>query len=295
LIFTLIRIAATYTVPRPAPTKKEFSPEFELLLFEEPEAFLHPPQQNELDTSLRKLAFQPERQVVAATHSPLFVSYNCDDISDLSHIRKENAMTEVGQVVRPRLREIFEDNQAIGRILETAGCTPVEQDIELEEVRHFLWLNPERCSMFFADRVLITEGLSEQVAANYLLKTGQIDSGKTGVFVLETWGKYNIHRFMNLLGEMEIEHSVLHDLDDDKTGKEKVKQDGLNELIQQSRNRFTVAVDTIPMNLEAYLGVSHGQNERWNKAAKTLLMIKRGEIAEQKLAAFRDKIKKLVS
>jgi hypothetical protein len=100
---------------------------------------------------------------------------------------------------------------------------------------------------------------------------------------------------MNLLGEMEIEHSVLHDLDDDKTGKEKAKQDGLNELIQRSRNRFTVAIDIIPKNLEVYLGISHGENDRWKKAAKTLLMIKRGEIAEQKLTAFRDKIKKLVS
>jgi hypothetical protein len=72
LIFTRVRIAASYTAPKPPPDKKEFAPELELLLFEEPEAFLHPPHQDVLDTSLRQLAAQPGRQIIAASHSPRF-------------------------------------------------------------------------------------------------------------------------------------------------------------------------------------------------------------------------------
>jgi putative ATP-dependent endonuclease of the OLD family len=177
LIFTLIRIAASYTTAKAVPTKKEFSPDFELLLFEEPEAFLHPPQQDVLDTSLRRLAGQPGRQVIAATHSPQFVSYNADDIADLIRISRNHAKTEIAQVSRNRLKEIFEENQQIREIIKGAREEEVtEATIDLEAVRHFLWLNPERCSLFFAQGVLIVEGLSEQVVINYLVKAGKIET-----------------------------------------------------------------------------------------------------------------------
>jgi len=41
LIYTLIRLSAKYKSP-PTGQKKEFDPDFTLILFEEPEAFLHP-------------------------------------------------------------------------------------------------------------------------------------------------------------------------------------------------------------------------------------------------------------
>ena len=301
LIFTLVRIAASYSAPKPEPKKKEFAPELELLLFEEPEAFLHPPQQNELDTSLRQLASQTGRQVLAATHSPLFVSYNADDIADLVCFSKDNNKTQIGQIGRTRLMEIFEDNRALNKIFESAdksgeaGDGDVDWDLELEETRHFLWLNPERCGMFFANRVLIVEGLSEQVVTNYLIKTGQISVGSRGAFVLEPWGKFNIHRFMNLLGGMQIKHAVLHDLDSGKTGKKKVIQDGVNELIQKSRNDSTVTVDTIPKNLEAFFDLALSEGDRWKKAAKILLAVKRNEVPVEKIEAFKKKVETLLA
>lgn len=293
LIFTLIRVASTYTPEKPEPKKKEFSPQLELLLFEEPEAFLHPPQQDELDSSLRRLAAQPERQVLASTHSPHFVSYNTDDIAGLVHVQKQDAITKIGQISREGLKDVFEDNQEINSIFKGAELDP-SQDIELEEIRHFLWLNPERCGMFFADRVLIVEGVSEQVVANYLFKTGQIGVAGKGVFVLEARGKYNIHRFMNLLGKLEIEHAVLHDLDSNKVGKPKIIQDGLNGLIEKSKNRYTMAIDTLPENLEAFLGVPADGGDHWKKAAKALLYVRRGEVSSQKLNAFKEKLSKLL-
>jgi len=52
LIYRLFRVSAAYATSRPAGKKKDFSPDFTLLLFEEPEAFLHPPQQSQLDRDL---------------------------------------------------------------------------------------------------------------------------------------------------------------------------------------------------------------------------------------------------
>jgi predicted ATP-dependent endonuclease of OLD family len=289
LIFTLIRIAAGYTATKPEPKKKEFSPEMELLLFEEPEAFLHPPQQDVLDTSLRQLAAQPGRQVIAASHSPQFVSYNTDDLADLVRLRRVNGRTEVAQISKERLKAIFEDNQQIAQILGVVAGTT-----ELEAVRHFLWLNPERSSLFFANAVLVVEGLSEQVLINYLLKKGHLPSAAKGVFVLETLGKYNIPRFMNLLGELRIDHAVLHDMDANKTGNEKQKQEALNQLIQQSKNGCTKAVETLPTNLEGFLGIQTSP-ERWKKAAEVLLAVQQNKVRADKLEEFKTKVSGLLT
>lgn len=56
LIFTLLMVASGFAEAKPAAEKKEFAPDLTILLFEEPEVFLHPQQQAALDSSLRKLA-----------------------------------------------------------------------------------------------------------------------------------------------------------------------------------------------------------------------------------------------
>jgi len=76
--------------------------------------------------------------------------------------------------------------------------------------------------VFFAKRTLIVEGPSELVLINYLIQIGKIRIPAGGLFVLGAMGKFNIHRFMNLPGELKIEHSVLYDADSNKTGDDKV-------------------------------------------------------------------------
>jgi putative ATP-dependent endonuclease of OLD family len=295
LIFALIQVAGSYTAAKPAPTKKEFSPDLELLLFEEPEAFLHPPQQDVLDTSLRQLAAQTGRQVIAATHSSQFVSYNADDIADLIRICRICGKTEIAQVSRQRLQEIFEENQQIRELLKEANTEETtDANIDLEAVRHFLWLNPERCTLFFAHGVLIVEGLSEQVVVNYLLKIGEIETNSKGLFVLESVGKFNIARFMNLLGELQIKHAVLYDRDN-KNERKKELHDGLNKLIEQSKNAYTRGIDSLPENLESILGIALTGNDRWKKAAQILMAVQQGSVSAEKRECLKTKITSLVS
>ncbi len=97
LIYVLIRISSKYKEEKKY-EKKEFSPELTLILFEEPEAFLHPTQQEYLDSSLRTLASDEEQQVIITTHSPIFVSRNIDDISSLIKLQKENGISKCFQV-----------------------------------------------------------------------------------------------------------------------------------------------------------------------------------------------------
>jgi putative ATP-dependent endonuclease of OLD family len=297
LIFTLIRVSASYTMPKAEPEKKEFSPELELLLFEEPEAFLHPPQQNILDKNLRKVAAQAGRQVLAATHSPIFVSHNADDIADLIRVRKSETKSEVGQITRDRLEQLFEQNVEDMRVIFGNGAEQMQKGsdddglaVELEAVRHFLWLNPDRSNMFFADHILIVEGLSDQVLVNFLRETGGIPDPGKGIFVLECFGKFHIPRFMKLCEQMKIPHSVLYDMDGDKAGKEKEKQDRASELIERTKNEFTVSIDSLSDNLERFLGLEVRRDDRWKKASRILLAAHRGEIDPQRLLAFEAKV-----
>lgn len=100
---------------------------------------------------------------------------------------------------------------------------------------------------------------------------------------------------MNLLGEFKIGHAVLHDLDGSKTGRAQEIQHCLNKLIEQSKNDYTVAIDMLPDNLEAFLGLPTNKNDRWKKAATVFLEVQSGKVDAKKLESFKDKIKGLVA
>ena len=79
-IYSLIQLGAKY-VPRKVSKKvKDFTPSLNLVLFEEPEAFLHPPQQDELARNLIKVSEAEDWQVTCSTHSAYFVSRNASRI-----------------------------------------------------------------------------------------------------------------------------------------------------------------------------------------------------------------------
>ena len=86
LIYTLISLAAKHANPRKAPSeaKKEFTPHLTWILFEEPEAFLHPSQEEVLHDSLLQLVQDGSTQVLLTTHSSRFVSRTMDDLTRYS-------------------------------------------------------------------------------------------------------------------------------------------------------------------------------------------------------------------
>ncbi len=98
LIFTLITLAAEYEPKKAMPTKKEFSPSLNWILFEEPEAFLHPPQAEILDRSLAAFAEENGQQVLISSHSPQFASLNMEDLPKIIRLNNEEGRSKIGQV-----------------------------------------------------------------------------------------------------------------------------------------------------------------------------------------------------
>ncbi len=275
LIFTLIKLSARYTAPDKKVTPKDFSPQLTWLLFEEPEAFLHPGQIDILDISLREISNSDGSQVLITTHSPEFVSMNIEDLPALIRLCKDGKYTVVGQVTDATLSTLFFDNQRDLADWLAAGI-PIHPDdlmIDMESIKYALWLDPRRCSAFFANKVLLVEGPTETALIRYLLGMGQMPGPIGGVFILDTMGKFNLHRFMNLLRELRIYHAVLYDYDNGK-------YPNVDNTILAAKNAYTINVDMFPQDIEGFLGIPHaGRDHR--KPQHVMYYLNQGKIPQE--------------
>ncbi len=295
LIFTLIRMAANYkTSVVSTSTAKDFQPRLHLLLFEEPEAFLHPTQQTVLARSLRAIAHQDAHQVLATSHSPSFVSHNARDIPSIICLGRDRhyaAHTVAGQVTSDEFDTICSDNQALHDIVAGTTLAADHDDLKLdmESIKYFLWLDSQRCGMFFAQHVLLVEGPTERVLIDYLLDSGQLAMPLGGVFVLDCLGKFNMHRFMNILGPLRISHSVLFDGDGGVP-----PHDGVRKLIEDSMNPYTQGVTCFPLDLEEALGIAKPRRAN-RKPQNVMLKLHEDAIAPEKLQSFIELVTNLIT
>ena len=87
-IYSLIQLGSRYVGKKTTKKAKDFMPSLNPVLFEEPEVFLHPPQQEILARNLMAFASAGHWQVVCATHSVDFVSKNAADIPAVVRLRR---------------------------------------------------------------------------------------------------------------------------------------------------------------------------------------------------------------
>ena len=285
-IYSLIRLGSKYTGKKSTKKTKDFTPELTLVLFEEPEAFLHPPQQEELAQSLRQLVATENWQVVCATHSAHFVSRNAVDIPSIIRLRRSNGEVQKFQIDDSDWQSLIDANQVINAIAKkypTMEKKLQEDDFkqDMEVVKYFIWLNPDRASAFFANHVILVEGTTEVALINKLIGDGKIRNALPGLYVMDCIGKCNIHRFMNLFAQLGIPHSVLHDEDCDQEWHAEV-----NKLIEECRHpEFTIEIQRIPGKLEKLLEIpSSGSPHR--KPQHVLYHYEKGQIAQEKLDQF---------
>jgi len=247
LIYTLIKLSIKYKDTPVKKAKKEFAPAYTLVLFEEPEAFLHPAQQGILDASLKDLSAEASQQVLIASHSSHFVSKNIEDLPAIIKLTRPAGETKIYQVDDQTLQEIFKDNKQLKQILEPESK---DNGIQSESIRYCLWLDPDRCCSFFADMVLICEGLSEKALIDALMKEGSLELRNSKTYILNAGGKHDIHRYMNLFGKLGIKHSVLFDGDNNSDKHKKI-----NEFIQSKQNASTIRLHCFEGELEDCLGI----------------------------------------
>jgi len=306
IIYTLIRLASKY-VDKKEPKKKEFSPDFNLILFEEPEAFLHPTQQELLNLSLKEIS--SDSQVLITTHSTTFVSKNISDLPSIIKIAKKAGVSENRQLTKTQIDDLVADNTGLythfSALLGDDNTSPeikkaitskslgdmtpdMERKLKEESFRYSLWLDSERSNLFFSKHVILCEGATEKALFDYLLDTKWIDLKKRQIYILDSLGKFNIHKFMNLLGSLGIRHSVLYDGDADKA-----YQQIVNDYITQKTTPFTIKIDSFEVDLENYLGVALPKRND-QKPVNILLALNEGKITESKLSELKTKLESLI-
>jgi predicted ATP-dependent endonuclease of OLD family len=299
VIYELIRLAPTFKDEKKT-DKKEFNPSFNLVLFEEPEAFLHPSQQESMAYHLRRLGAEEGQQVIITTHSPIFAGKAAEQIGQLVRVQRSNGATLTFQPKGSKITEMFDQGGELLVALQAFvadTCIPDDRKknakkmitnppqgeiaTQEEQFRFQLWLDGERSSLFFADKVLLVEGATECGLFNYLLANDWHDLSVKHVCIVNVLGKYNFHRYMGLMEAYGIPHGVM--LDDDN-GKE--HQGAVNDLIEASANNHTLSAPVkFAHCLETFLGLPIPAKDK--KPIEILKAITGGQINANKLQALR--------
>lgn len=300
VIYELIRIAPSFKEVR-STEKKEFNPDLTLILFEEPEAFLHPSKQESMAYHLRRLAKEPGQQIILNTHSSVFAGKAAENIAQIVRLDRNDGRTTCNQASGPTLTGLFAQGGLLIAALQAyindpaiederkkkarklVDNPPEEEIREAEErFRYQMWLDSERAAMFFADRVLLVEGATERTLFNFLLADRWRDLANYRICVIDVLGKFNMHRYMSLMHAFGIKYGVIIDDDD-----EKEHQQAINSLVERVSQQADSSILAGPVKirdcLETFLGLqkTHGREDK--KPIEPLKAIADGGITDAKL------------
>lgn len=161
-----------------------------ILLIDEPEAFLHPPTIRSAREALYTLAELENWQVMASTHSPIFIDVSKPHTT-IMRVEKDNASTK----------------------LISTDSLSFEEDrrLELAMIRN---CNPMVNEFFFAEKVLLVEGDTEQLVYMTLMETTEL---KGKLHIVNCYGKANIPTFCKILNHFGVPYVAIHDSDSPKS------------------------------------------------------------------------------
>lgn len=296
-LYELIKLAPTFVETKTG-GKKEFDPDFTLILFEEPEAFLHPCQQENMGYNLRRLGEGAGQQVLITTHSSTFVGKAADDLCQIVRVQRRDGVSAVAQIPRDQLANVLGEGASLVNALDTfvananigegqkaeakrlLQSAPHDQEIAAQEerFRYQLWLDSERASMFFAERILLVEGATEKALFTYLLARDWSHLAHHRIAIVDVLGKYNFHRYMALLDGFSVPYGLMLDDDDDKN-----HHKAINEmLISRAVGNCLADPVLLPGCMENFLGTDlPGRDDK--KPVEILKALESKQLPENKL------------
>lgn len=181
-----------------------------VLLFEEPEIYLHPEMCRKMRDTLIAISRKPDTQVICTTHSPILLDL-AERHDGIALLRKDKLTGKVTYF--QRAEDIFDD----------------EKDKEARpRLRMVLDFDPTVNEFFFTERVCLVEGDTEIAAisavAKKLVEDKKIDHGlyqkfRHDVTVINCRSKATMPAFQKVLNEFGIKYRVVHDSDSDTSSK----------------------------------------------------------------------------
>lgn len=196
LVFAMLEVLATQSAKA---SGEAANLRHTILLFEEPELFIHPHIMRRLKETLTKIAQRNEWQVIVSTHSPFMVDVGEDPCSLVIHRRTDPAKP-------PEVEQLKEDPFA-----------PAGMQEDRARLRAVLDFHPTVSEAFFAKHVVLVEGDTEVAALvrqpNLYRLAGLADDHYKDVTVVSCDGKWTIIPMARLLKAFKIPFRVFHDQD----------------------------------------------------------------------------------
>lgn len=166
-----------------------------LVLFEEPELFLHP----SLTKKLRGLIYEVTDdntpfQVLCASHSPQMIDISKDHSSLVRMTKDNEGATRLYQVEKQDLQN---------------DAQPTKEDVK-QKIYEILRLDPFVCESFYADEVILVEGETESIISRGYEQ--ELGFGKD-IFVVNCHSCVNIPFYQKLFSKFNIRYNVICDTD----------------------------------------------------------------------------------
>jgi len=217
LIFTILRAYAELTHVQKAGEKAE--ERTTILAIEEPELYLHPQSQRTLMSVFREIAGGRD-QVIYSTQSSLFVDIShFDEICIMRREKKEEGYESYPTQLS--MSTMIEDLKA------RKGIDATEEGMREQYSNAF---NPMINEGFFADKVVIAEGPSEQYALPIYAETLEYDLNRNNISVVHSDGKGQMDRLLRVFNGFKIPTYLW--FDGDKNSEDQSVKDKTLELLQ---------------------------------------------------------------
>ena len=217
MIFAILRAYAELSHVRKAAEKAE--ERTTIFAIEEPELYLHPQSQRTLMSVFREIASGRD-QIIYSTHSSLFVDISYfDQICIMRREKKEESYESYPTQLL--MSAMIEDLKV------RKGVDATEEGIR-EQYSHAF--NPMVNEGFFADKVVIVEGPSEQYALPIYADAVGYNLDRKNISVVHSDGKGQMDRLFRVFNGFEIPTYLW--FDGDKDHKDKDVRDKTLELLE---------------------------------------------------------------
>jgi len=165
-----------------------------LVLFEEPELFLHPQLMKELRTLIYKVSEDEfPYQILCASHSPQMIDISKPKSSLVRMEKKDNETL------------FFQINEDF--LLKSKGISKKELKEEMNEILRF---NPFICESFYSDEVILIEWPTEEIILRWFLWEKW---EWKNIFIVNCWTVNNIPFYQRIFSKFSIKYNIICDTD----------------------------------------------------------------------------------
>jgi len=186
-----------------------------ILIIDEPEAHLHPLAQKWLARTLYQMA-QDGLQIVITTHSPYFI--DLEFLEGIYLVRKEYGMTSVIHQTKNEFVDYCKNNGANKSDVNTIIPFYVKS------------ATSNILKGFFAKKLVLVEGMTEELALPIYLEKVGLDVLKEGIDIISVGGKGELAKWWRLFTAYKIPCYVCFDNDAENDKQGNKRKDFLNTI-----------------------------------------------------------------